>query len=307
MAVNTNWSSLKQAVTTSIKTNGNQEITGQILQDVILQLINGLGENATFRGIAYPETNPGVPAGPVFYVATTPGIYSNFAGLEVTTTAVILRYSNRVWEKLDTGLAIIAPEDQSDFVRKAQLSYYTCNSAASAAEKVIDAFPTDKGLISGVSIKVRMTYATRASTSNVMRFGPGGKVLPLFYNGTVARSSNTWADGEIIEIWTDGTFAYARKYDRPTVQTSWATGSEYTYIYSKKWVDGENNDKCVLAEGTCLEQHGGQLKMRNKFWGGSTSGGATYGIAVPVASSVADGAMSKEDKIFLDSLRQRFG
>lgn len=305
MAVNTNWASLKQAVTTSIKTNGNQEITGQILQDVILQLINGLGENATFRGIAYPETNPGVPAGPVFYIATTAGIYPNFASIEVTTTAAILRYSNRTWEKLDTGLAISA--DLAHIVYSSSVGYYVCSSSATSTLKTLNSLILDEHpIMAGASIKVKMLYATNTAGATI-KFGPQGVTFPLFYNGKIASRTNTWVDGEIIEVWTDGTNAYAKKWEQPTVQKSWDTGSEYTYIYSKKWVAGENNDKCVLAEGTCLEQHGGQLKMRNKFWGGSTSGGATYGIAVPVASSVADGAMSKEDKIFLDSLRQRFG
>lgn len=208
---NNNWAELKRAVTNSIKANGNQEITGQILQGIILQTINALGENAAFSGIAHTDTNPGVPSGPVFYIASTPGIYPNFNSLEVTNEAAIFRYSNGSWQKLDTGLAIVAP-DQSDFVRKAQLSYYVCNSAASAREKVIDTFPADKEPIAGVSIKVKMTYATSAPTANVIRFGPSGKVLSLFYNGAVARSVNTWADDEVIELWTDGTFAYAKKW-----------------------------------------------------------------------------------------------
>ena len=70
----TDWSTLKKAVASVIKTNGNQEITGQLLQNVLNNVISSLGKNATFVGVATFTTNPGLPDGPVFYMATNPGI-----------------------------------------------------------------------------------------------------------------------------------------------------------------------------------------------------------------------------------------
>lgn len=75
-----NWQILKAAIADVIKTNGNQEITGQVLQNVLNNIISNLGANATFAGIALPTTNPGSPDGPVFYIASEPGVYSNFNG-----------------------------------------------------------------------------------------------------------------------------------------------------------------------------------------------------------------------------------
>lgn len=74
------WSTLKSAVADVIKANGNQEITGQLLQSVLNNIITSLGKNATFAGIATPTTNPGLPDGPVFYFATVAGTYANFSG-----------------------------------------------------------------------------------------------------------------------------------------------------------------------------------------------------------------------------------
>lgn len=56
-----NYQELKQAIADVIKTNGNQEITGAILQNVLKSIVSVIGENATFAGIATPETNPGTP------------------------------------------------------------------------------------------------------------------------------------------------------------------------------------------------------------------------------------------------------
>ena len=69
-----NYEQLKQAVADVIKTNGNQEITGAIMQNTLLSIISTVGSNATFAGIATPTTNPGTPDQNVFYLASEPGI-----------------------------------------------------------------------------------------------------------------------------------------------------------------------------------------------------------------------------------------
>ena len=73
-----NWSTLKAAIAQIIKTNNNQEITGANMQSVLNNIIDNVGENATYAGIATPSTNPGVPDGNVFYIASEAGTYSNF-------------------------------------------------------------------------------------------------------------------------------------------------------------------------------------------------------------------------------------
>jgi len=77
------WTTLKAAIADVIKTNGNQEITGAILQNALNSIVSAVGENATFVGIATPNTNPGVFDGPVYYLAGMPGIYPNFGGYEL--------------------------------------------------------------------------------------------------------------------------------------------------------------------------------------------------------------------------------
>lgn len=95
-----NWTILKEAIASVIKTNGNQEITGQLLQNALNNIITNVGENATFAGIATPTTNPGAPDGPVFYIATTAGSYSNFGSLEVSKgETTILQWNNGTWTK----------------------------------------------------------------------------------------------------------------------------------------------------------------------------------------------------------------
>mgnify|MGYP000413637593 FL=1 len=64
-----NYEELKAAVASVIKTNGNQEITGDLLQNTLLTIISTMGSNAIFAGIATPTTTPGVNDANVFYLA----------------------------------------------------------------------------------------------------------------------------------------------------------------------------------------------------------------------------------------------
>ena len=99
-----NWTTLKAAIANVIKTNGNQEITGDLLQNTLNSIVSAVGENATFAGIATSTTNPGTPDGPVFYLASTPGVYSNFNGIEVgDSETVLLHWNNSTWTKRNAG------------------------------------------------------------------------------------------------------------------------------------------------------------------------------------------------------------
>lgn len=100
-----NWSILKNAISDAIKANGNQEITGQLLQQVLLNIVTNVGANATFGGVATPATNPGTPDGSVFYLATTNGTYANFSNIIVDDEVAILQWANGIWNKLSTDLA----------------------------------------------------------------------------------------------------------------------------------------------------------------------------------------------------------
>ena len=93
-----NYEELKQAVSDVIKTNGNQEITGAILQNALLTIISIIGTNSTFAGIATPETNPGTPDQNLFYIAAKPGVYVNFGGIELKEEVLILSNKNGNWK-----------------------------------------------------------------------------------------------------------------------------------------------------------------------------------------------------------------
>lgn len=72
-----NYATLKAAVQEVVKTNGNQSITGANLQSTLLLIIDNLGANYQFAGLATPSSVPGSPDQNIFYIAGA-GIYENF-------------------------------------------------------------------------------------------------------------------------------------------------------------------------------------------------------------------------------------
>lgn len=100
-----NYNTLKTTINANIKQNGNQEITGQILNSVLNQMVTTLGAGYQFAGVATTATNPGTPDAKVFYIANGKGTYTNFGGLEITEDEVVVLYYDTEWHKVATGIA----------------------------------------------------------------------------------------------------------------------------------------------------------------------------------------------------------
>lgn len=86
-----NYEYLKTNIADVIKTNGNQEITGQLMQDALFALIENLGEGWQFGGVVHASDSPELWEDVrAFYLAAEKGTYVNFGGVEVTEFSVIV-------------------------------------------------------------------------------------------------------------------------------------------------------------------------------------------------------------------------
>lgn len=104
-----NWIKLKKAIADVIKTNGNEEITGAIMQQTLISIVDNLGGNAQFGGVAVPSTVPADTDGSVFYLASTQGIYPNFNNIEVDASEMAVFTKNTAGTWVKTSLPIQHP------------------------------------------------------------------------------------------------------------------------------------------------------------------------------------------------------
>ena len=118
-----NYNSLKTTIDANIKQNGKQEITGQILNSVLNQMVTTLGAGYQFAGVATIDTNPGTPDAKVFYIANGKGTYEKFGGINVTEDEVVVLYWDSSWHKVATGIASQAKlselKEQTDAITNA--------------------------------------------------------------------------------------------------------------------------------------------------------------------------------------------
>ena len=99
------YENLKNAIRQAIKQNGNQEITGSILQSTLLNIINTIGADYKFLGFASPSTVPPTSEeGRLFYFASESGEYVNFPTSGENT-----------WIVIKEGLYMFTKEANSDY------------------------------------------------------------------------------------------------------------------------------------------------------------------------------------------------
>ena len=91
------YDTLRAAIDSYIKANGNKEITGTVLNDILNAMVSALGADTRFAGVAVPTTNPGNPEGNVVYFASQAGTYSNFGGIVLPLGIHILVWNGTAW------------------------------------------------------------------------------------------------------------------------------------------------------------------------------------------------------------------
>lgn len=90
-----NYASLKATINANIRENGNQEITGGVLNSVLTDLVDSLGTGYQYLGVATSATTPGTPDAKVFYLAGM-GTYNNF-GATIPSGYLGIFYYDSAW------------------------------------------------------------------------------------------------------------------------------------------------------------------------------------------------------------------
>ena len=127
-----NYATLKAAIQQYIKQNGNNEITGALLQQELLAMVNSLGAGYQFVGVADLTTSPGTPDQNVVYFASRAGTYSNFSGIEFHYNEIGFLVYNGTWSKLTTNgvsrkvintICATIQDKNGNFIEPGQITY----------------------------------------------------------------------------------------------------------------------------------------------------------------------------------------
>lgn len=152
-----NYATLKAAVANVIKTNGNKEITGALLQTSLLTMIESLGANYQFAGIATPGTTPGTPDQNVFYIAF-PGAYPNFGNAFVPYGSIGVFAYNGTWtiSYATVGALENTPVTLTNKLDFSEFGYYRASNGEHVTDKTGDKLTDFIPVIEGWDILVNI-------------------------------------------------------------------------------------------------------------------------------------------------------
>lgn len=159
------YKNLKDSIKQVIKPNDNQEITGKVLQNILLNIVNTIGNSGVvFKGVINSASTPEVSENPIFYIneiSRSAQTFSNFGGLktEKNELAIFIKDSNGAWTKLHIGYMHVQPEvTTSDIAAAAVVSTKLANGAVTSAK--IDNSAVDETKIKDESVTLNKLART---------------------------------------------------------------------------------------------------------------------------------------------------
>lgn len=198
-----NYNSLKTTIDANIKQNGRQEITGQILNSVLNQMVTDLGAGYQYMDVATPDTNPGTPDAKVFYIANGKGTYNNFGGLEVTEDDVVVLYWDSSWHKVATGIA--SQEKLTELESKVTI-FGLATKTTENSQEFFDITDLNGKPINNISLNKGTHLVVTmmdAATTGACAIRIGDSSRDIMFNKTFPSVYNSWKSGDIVDIFID--------------------------------------------------------------------------------------------------------
>ncbi len=174
-----------------ITTNGDNDISGGLLNSVLQAMTTLIGAGYDTMGVATPDTVPGTPATKVLYLAGA-GYYTHFGTpLTVADGSICLfTYDGSNWTQ-----NVI---DVASWVNAASKLYYNTQAGSTAAKTVTAPGFT---LTPGGCIKIHFDNKNTAANPTLNVNGTGAK--SMIYNNAPVNATNSWKTGETVMAYYD--------------------------------------------------------------------------------------------------------
>lgn len=113
---------LKNGIRDAIKENGINAITGELLQQVLIAMVNALGTGYQFVGVAAPDADPGTTDNRLCYLAAIPGTYTHFGGIVIEPGETAFLTYGTGWNKITIADSPVIWVDVWDLSHHASLA-----------------------------------------------------------------------------------------------------------------------------------------------------------------------------------------
>lgn len=199
---------IKESIKAVIKENGNYEITGNVLQTVLLSMVDTLGPEYQFLGIATKSTVPVVVEGNSFYITVEVGTYTNFknsgnTAITVNQLGILTSTNGTVWNftPIFIGVSKGKGEVFNDYVNNEATENYShaegnvtkANGYSSHAEGTKGIATGAESHVEGYECQAQGTHS-HAEGSNTISKGQDSHAEG---NKTKANGQNSHAEGQL--------------------------------------------------------------------------------------------------------------
>ena len=199
---------IKESIKAVIKENGNYEITGNVLQTVLLSMVDTLGPEYQFLGIATKSTVPVVVEGNSFYITVEVGTYTNFknsgnTAITINQLGILTSTNGAAWNftPIFIGVSKGKGEVFNDYVNnKATENYSHAEGNATKANGYSSHAEGTKGIATGPESHVE-GYDCQAQGTH--SHAEGGNTISKGQdshaegNETTANGQNSHAEGQL--------------------------------------------------------------------------------------------------------------
>jgi hypothetical protein len=199
---------IKESIKAVIKENGNYEITGNVLQTVLLSMVDTLGPEYQFLGIATKSTVPVVVEGNSFYITVEVGTYTNFknsgnTAITVNKLGILTSTNGTAWNftPIFIGVSKGGGEVFNDYANNTATGNYShaegnatkANGYSSHAEGTKGIATGPESHVEGYECQAQGTHSHAEGGNTISK----GQDSHAEGNKTTANGQNSHAEGQL--------------------------------------------------------------------------------------------------------------
>lgn len=262
---------IKESIKAVIKENGNYEITGNVLQTVLLSMVDTLGTEYQFLGIATKSTVPVVVEGNSFYITVEVGTYTNFknsgnTAITVNQLGILTSTNGTAWNftPIFIGVSKGGGEVFNDYAKNIATENYShaegnatkANGYSSHAEGTKGIATGPESHVEGYECQAQGTHSHAEGGNTISK----GQDSHAEGNKTTANGQNSHAEGQLNNA--SGVNSHAEGQETRAVGVN--SHSEGYQTHANK-NNSHAEGRITVANGDASHAEGGETQAAGKW------------------------------------------